>query len=100
VSWSPIPRIQKDVPFEWNTDTWYRVKFQVQSREGDAEVRAKVWPREQDEPEEWSIEMTDAYPNREGSAGIYGYSTGTTSKSKGTEIFYDNITISRNPRPQ
>ena len=100
VSWSPIPRIQKDVPFEWSTDTWYRVKFQVESREGDGVIRAKVWPRGQEEPEAWSIEMTDAYPNREGSAGIYGYSTGTTSKSKGTEIFYDNITISRNPRPQ
>jgi hypothetical protein len=42
--------------------------------------------------------MVDPSPNREGSAGIYGYSTGTTSKSKGTEIFYDNILITGNPK--
>ncbi len=96
-SWSPIPRIRKDVPFAWNTDVWYRAKFQVQVREHDAVLRAKVWPRAQDEPEGWSIDLVDGTPNREGSVGIYGYSTGTTSKSKGTEIFYDNIKITPNP---
>lgn len=96
VSWSPLPRIQKDVPFEWQTDKWYRAKFEVEARENDAVVRAKVWPKDSEEPGSWSIEMIDPCPNREGSAGIYGYSTGTTSKSKGTEIFYDNILITRN----
>jgi outer membrane protein assembly factor BamB len=97
VSWSPVPRIQKDVPFEWQTDVWYTVKFEVSPAEGKkAQVRAKVWPRDSTEPEEWHVELVDDYPNTAGSPGLYGYSTGTTSKSNGTEIFYDNIRVTRN----
>ena len=46
-------------------------------RKGDsAVVRGKVWPRDKPEPKEWTIEVTDPRPNREGSPGLYGYATG------------------------
>ena len=40
--------------------------------------------------------MMDPHPNREGSAGIYGYSVGTTSKSDGPEILFDNFKVMKN----
>ena len=96
VTWSPIPRVQKDVNFRWDTNRWYRMKFQVQPRGDEAVVRGKVWPRDKAEPAEWSIEVVDPSPNLEGSPGIYGYSPGTTTKSKGPEVFYDNFQVIAN----
>jgi hypothetical protein len=95
-TWSSIPRLRKDVPFTWEADKWYRLKFQV-ALEGDkALLRGKVWPRESAEPDAWLIELEDLYPNREGSAGLSAYSNGTTPKSDGTEVYYDNIGVTPN----
>ncbi len=96
VSWSPIPRIQKDIPFEWKTNVWYRQKMTVEIQGDQAVVRGKVWPRDEKEPSEWTIQFVDPFPNYSGSPGIYGYSPGTTSKSKGPEIFYDNFQVMPN----
>ena len=95
-SWSPLPRVQKDVPFTWNTDTWYRMKVRVEVTSTEARIRGKVWPRDQTEPEAWMLDAVDPSPNREGSPGLYGYSPGTTPKSNGPEIFYDNVQVMRN----
>jgi len=95
-SWTPIPRIRKDVSFAWDTDKWYRMKLQVKVDADQALVRGKVWPRDSAEPEAWSIELADPNPNREGSPGVYGYSPGTTAKSKGPELFFDNVKVMPN----
>ncbi len=95
-TWAPLPRLRKDVVFPWLANQWYRVKFDVRLIQGEVLIRAKVWLRDEGEPSTWNIEVTDPYPNREGSAGIYGYSTGTTSGSDGPEIFYDNLLVMRN----
>ena len=94
-TWSPLPRMRDEVAFPWEVDRWYRVKFDVKLEGEQARVRAKVWERDRKEPQMWNIEVLDPYPNREGSAGIYGYSTGTTAKSDGPEIFYDNFKVVR-----
>lgn len=95
VSWAPIPRLQKDIPFDWQPEKWYRMKFQVKIDGGKALLLGKVWPRDQQEPSEWTIEETDPYPNLEGSPGLYGYANGTTEKSKGPEILWDNVEVTR-----
>ena len=95
-TWSPLPRLRHDVSFPWEPDVWYRAKFSVLLEDGQAQVRAKVWPREESEPEAWNIEVLDPHPNREGSAGLYGYSVGTTSKSDGPEILFDNFKVVKN----
>ncbi len=92
-TWSPLPRLRWDIPFSWDAEKWYRAKFRVDLEEGKARIRAKVWPKQENQPSEWQIEVVDPYPNREGSAGIYGYSTGTTSKNDGPEILYDNFKV-------
>jgi hypothetical protein len=96
VSWGPIPRIQKDVAFDWQPDVWYRAKLSVDVKDGKGVVRAKVWPRDGEEPEAWTNEMIDPCPNESGSPGLYGYSKGTSAKREGAPIFYDNYRVTRN----
>lgn len=92
-TWSSIPRLQKDVKFEWKPDTWYRAKFEVKLDGTRAVARGKVWPRGEAEPSAWQIELVDERPNLEGSPGLYGFSPGTTPSSDGEEIYYDNIEV-------
>jgi len=97
-SWSPIPRFREKVALEWKTDVWYRVKCRVDVTEKGARIRGKVWPRDSEEPAKWTIDVTDPFPNSEGSPGIYAYSPGTTAKSKGPEIFFDNFQVLANEK--
>ncbi len=93
VSWIPQPRLSEQIKFEWKKDTWYRMKFSVENRDGIAVARGKVWPRDETEPAEWMVSVEDPNPNGEGSPGLHGYSAGTTSRSSGTEIYYDNVKV-------
>jgi len=96
VSYSPIPRLQEEVPFDWQPDTWYRAKLQVETKDGQGLIRGKVWPRAQQEPDNWTIEATDPCPNYEGSPGLYAYTKGTTPRKEGAPVFFDNYRVFRN----
>lgn len=87
-TWLSELRMSKWIDFSWNPSTWYRVKMRVDIINNKAIVRGKVWPRNELEPEVWTIEAEDPLPNREGSPGLYGYSS--------SEIYYDNIIVSKN----
>lgn len=97
VTWDPIPRLQVDVPFDWQPGSWYTAKLQVEIQEdGRGLVRGKVWTQGESEPESWTIEMMDPVPNTEGSPGLYAYSVGISDTSPGTEVFFDNVSVYRN----
>ncbi|MBI4717584.1 MAG: PQQ-binding-like beta-propeller repeat protein [Planctomycetes bacterium] len=95
-TWNTLPRLRKEVPFPWVTEKWYRMKFEVRLSGEQALLRGKVWPKDATEPAAWTLEATDPFPNREGSPGLYGFSPGTTVKSKGPEVFYDNLKVTPN----
>jgi outer membrane protein assembly factor BamB len=97
VTWDPMPRLQKDVLFDWDTEKWYTARLRVDVKDGKALVRAKVWAQGEAEPEAWTIEVTDALPNTEGSPALYAYSVGITDSYKGTEVYFDNVQVSKNP---
>ncbi|MEQ8785159.1 MAG: PQQ-binding-like beta-propeller repeat protein [Pirellulaceae bacterium] len=95
-TWVTQRRMAKAIDFEWQPDTWYTMKLQVNVADaGDsptgkrAIVRGKIWPRGEDEPSEWTIEATDDSPNLSGSPGLYG-------NAKDAEIFLDNIRVFAN----
>jgi len=96
VSWSPVPRIIKEVPYPWEGDKWYSAKLSVYRRDGRGVVRAKVWPRDKDEPQAWSVTLEDPCPNPSGSPGLYAYAVAITSRSNGTEVLFDNVVITEN----
>jgi hypothetical protein len=90
-SWTPQLelRFAKTVPFKWQPDTWYNLKFQVSNQDGKAVTRGKVWPRGEKEPAAWAIEAADETPNTVGSPGLFG-------NASNAEIFIDNLTVTPN----
>jgi hypothetical protein len=86
---SQLNRLSLNVPYEWKPDVWYTMKFRAATEDGKAVLRGKVWPKAEDEPREWTIELTDEAPNLQGSPGLFGNATGA-------EIFLDNITVTPN----
>ena len=49
----------------------------------------KVWPRDADEPQQWTVQIMDDAPNLQGSPGLYG-------NARDAEIYLDNILVSPN----
>ncbi len=87
--WQAADEMTVRVPFAWEPNTWYRMKLRVDRRaDGSAEVRGKVWPTGQAEPEAWSIEKIDRIAHREGSPGIYADGI--------SEVYFDNVSVSPN----
>ncbi|HEY9419776.1 MAG TPA: serine/threonine protein kinase, partial [Thermoanaerobaculia bacterium] len=89
-SWSSDLRLEKSVPFAWEPDVWYSMKFRVDQQGEKALVRGKVWKRGEPEPAEWTVTAEDPHPIRSGSPGLYGYSP--------VDIHYDNVKVTVNAR--
>jgi outer membrane protein assembly factor BamB len=92
----PTHSLRKRIPYELKENLWYTFKLRVALKDGKAKVSGKVWPRDQKEPPEWTIEFDDPCPNTEGSPGIFVYSNGTTDKSDGASVYIDNFKVSGN----
>jgi hypothetical protein len=89
-SWSSDFRVEKSVPFPWDPDVWYTMRFRVDQQGGKSLVRGKVWKRGEPEPAEWTITAEDPHPIRQGSPGLYGYSP--------VDIHYDNVKVTLSSR--
>ena len=92
-TWSAQLRMAETIKFPWKEDIWYRMKFRV-DLESDppaavAVLRGKVWPRDQDEPKEWTITARDESPNLNSSPGLYG-------SAKVAELYLDNVEVVAN----
>ena len=98
VSWEALPRIDAGVNYNFQPGVWYRMKLTVDSSSKEPVVKGKVWQRDQKEPETWTVETTDPRPNPEGAPALYGYVTGITATTPGTEIYYDNLVITPNKK--
>jgi len=89
-SWtSQLDRFSKDVPFEWEGDTWYTMKLRASNEDGKAVLKGKVWKRGQPEPEAWILEAVDEAPNTVGSPGLFG-------NAQAAEIHVDNVSVTKN----
>lgn len=90
-SWTPRLelRFAKTIPFEWEANTWYTLKFQSENKDGKAVLRGKAWKRGEQEPGEWAVEAEDAVPNTSGSPGLFG-------KSTNAEFYIDNVSVTKN----
>jgi hypothetical protein len=89
-SWTPeLDRFSASVPYAWQPETWYSLKFRASVEDGKAVLKGKVWPRGEPEPQAWTIEAEDLAPNVVGSPGLYG-------NAKDSEIFVDNVEVVAN----
>ena len=67
VSWDALPRIDKTVQFNWKPGVWYRLKLTTDIANGKGVIRGKAWPRDEKEPAEWTVEVSDSHAIGEGS---------------------------------
>ena len=87
-SWAAELRMAQRFPFAWEPDTWYTLKLRVDADEERAIIRGKVWPRDDAEPDEWTVTVEDPEPVRSGSPGLIGYSP--------IDIYFDNVRVMEN----
>ncbi|MFN3189813.1 MAG: PQQ-binding-like beta-propeller repeat protein [Aureliella sp.] len=92
-AWDAIPRVSNEIEFPWKPDTWYRMKLKVDVQGEVGKVYAKVWPKSEAEPADWTLELEDPNPNESGPPGLYGSAQGIQPPKLGTQIFYDNVTV-------
>lgn len=92
-SWTPRLKLRfaDSVPFEWEADQWYTLKFQSENHDGKVTLRGKAWKRGEEEPQAWLIEATDAVPNTIGSPGLFG-------QSSMAEFYIDNVEVYPNEK--
>jgi outer membrane protein assembly factor BamB len=74
------------IPFTWEAGRWYRMRFEASHEGPDAVLRGKVWPRDEAEPEEWTISGRHEAGNLQGSPGFFG-------NAKDSEIAIDNVRV-------
>lgn len=96
VTWDALPRLDKTIDYPWKADVWYRMKVTSEIKGGKAFVKGKIWPKTEKEPEKWTLELVDDLPNTEGSPALYANATGFVGDSPGTEIFFDNVSVTPN----
>lgn len=83
-------RLKESMPFPIKAQTWYTMKTQVVvGGDGTATVSAKVWPKGEAEPGEWTFVVKHPKGHTEGAPGLYGFSP----QSQKT-VYIDNINIS------
>jgi outer membrane protein assembly factor BamB len=98
VSWEARPRVNVAFDFDWQPNVWYTLKLTVEQKEKTAVVRAKAWKAGEAEPQKWAIEFEDTSPNRDGAAALYGYVSNVSPTQAGSEIFYDNVSVTPNKK--
>ena len=85
-------RIKEQVPFRATPGVWYTIKSRVDiAEDGTGTIRGKVWPRDEPEPDAWTIEVTHANPHINGSPGIFGF----TPQSR-FHVYADNFQVTPN----
>jgi outer membrane protein assembly factor BamB len=96
--WDALPRVDKNVPFPWKPNVWYRLKLTVEVQGEKALVKGKAWPADTEETADWNITFEDPIGNKEGSPALYGYATGILGGLKGSEVFYANVKVTPNKK--
>jgi outer membrane protein assembly factor BamB len=74
------------MPFTLEPNVWYTMKLRAENSDGKAFLRAKIWKRDEKEPDNWTLELVDPQPNSSGSPGMYADSTNA-------EVYIDNVTV-------
>jgi outer membrane protein assembly factor BamB len=89
-TWTPqLTRISANIPFTLEPNVWYTMKFRASTGDGKATLEGKIWKKGETEPADWMVKAVDGVPNLQGSPGTFG-------NAKEAEVFYDNVTVTRN----
>ncbi len=85
-TWFAQKRMARSVPYTWKPYTWYRIKMRSENHDDTVVLKAKVWPRDEEEPADWTVTAEDPAPERIGAPGFWG-------NAKDTEFYIDNVKV-------
>jgi hypothetical protein len=89
---SNYDRVNEGVAFSWQPNKWYRIKCRVDlNDDGSGIIRAKAWPRDDDEPSGWMIEVTHNHAHQHGAPGFWGFSPQSRYR-----VYLDNLSFTPN----
>lgn len=89
---SNMELLRETAKYRWKARKWHRLKTRVDmQKNGSAVIRAKVWPRDSQEPKEWLLEVVDPNGHTHGAPGIYGF----TPQSRFC-VYLDNYQVTIN----
>jgi outer membrane protein assembly factor BamB len=85
-------RLKVSAPFAWRPGTWYRLKTRVDvAPNGAGTIRAKAWPRGEEEPAGWTLEAEHRNAHRQGAPGLFGF-----APQSQFAVYVDNLSITPN----
>lgn len=85
-------RLKESAPFKIKPNVWYHLKTRVDTAaDGSGVIRAKAWPREEAEPEAWTLEVPVEQVHPEGSPGVFAFSPQAQKR-----VYIDNLKITPN----
>jgi len=89
---SNLERLKEVVPFKMIANTWYVLKTRVDANaDGSGVVKAKVWAKDQAEPEAWTTEVKVTMVHKEGSPGIFSFTPLNQKRA-----YLDNVSVTPN----
>ncbi|MGE9271154.1 MAG: PQQ-binding-like beta-propeller repeat protein [Verrucomicrobiales bacterium] len=82
-------RVKQSVKFQIKPNTWYSLITQVKRHpDGSGTVLAKAWPRDEEEPSEWTIEVPVKHCHPQGAPAVYAFSPQSLKR-----VYIDNIKL-------
>jgi len=82
-------RVKESVKFPVKPNTWYRLRTAVESKpDGAGVVRAKAWPRDDAEPDAWTIEVPVRRVHRNGAPAVFAFSPQAQKR-----VYIDNLKV-------
>lgn len=89
---SNVDLLKETADFTITPNIWYTLKTRVDlEADGSGWIRAKAWPREEPEPDSWTIEVHHFNAHTHGSPGLFGF----TPQSR-FRVYIDNLSVTSN----
>lgn len=94
---SMIQIVQDPTP-SMSSGVVYTTRFQVQQDGTTTRLRAKIWPRDEAEPNGWAVDASDStasLQNLTGGFAVDAWSSYNISGQSADDVFFDNLEIHR-----
>lgn len=86
---SNVEQLKETAPFRIQPGAWYTLVARVDvAPDGSGVVRAKAWPRDEAEPDAWTLEVEHATAHTNGAPGLFGF----TPQSR-FHVYVDNFSV-------
>ena len=85
-----VPERGSPPNYRWKANTWHTLKARIDvADDGSGVIRAKAWPRDEAEPEGWTVEYRHKNAHKSGSPGLFGF-------SPQMPVYIDNVKVTPN----